>query len=342
MVAKKARKVAAAGGRVAGSGAGGFLTGIFSSPAGLGAIGIGTLLVVIFIFRDRIAAALGGLGGAINIELPKIEFPTIEFPTFEFPTFEFPTIEFPTFEFPTFENPFEDFEFPTFELPTFEFPDFQQMFDDFIAGFTGGQNGNGVDMPTEPSDFTDTGQAAARARQEDELAGADIPIRDITDDPTSLTPAQRFAFIERGVIPSGFEVIGGVLQPIMQIINNVAQMTTPILSNLPTGFEAFQVGESGFVGAQINPTPIENLSLSQIIDMFGVTASQAANIRAIAADDFGDFDFGTNTGFGIGSVLGSLSSFIPSSVTNVSDTQFQGLSAQEIANILTGGNIQNF
>lgn len=75
--------------------------------------------------------------------------------------------------------------------------------------------------------------------------------------------------------------------------------------------------------------------------MFNVTASQAANIKAIAADDFGDFDFGTNTGLGIGSVLSSIPG-LSGLGGNVSDPQFQGLSAQEIADFLTGGNISNF
>jgi len=101
-----------------------------------------------------------------------------------------------------------------------------------------------------------------------------------------------------------------------------------------------------FQGGQILPVgtgqDIGLLSLSEIIDKFGVTASQAANIKAIAQDDFGDFDFGTNTGGGIGSVLPSISSILPTSDPNVSSSEFEGLSAQEIANILTGGNISNF
>jgi len=107
------------------------------------------------------------------------------------------------------------------------------------------------------------------------------------------------------------------------------------VSNLPQGFESFQTEGSSFVGAAINPVPIQNLSLSQIIDMFDVTASQAANIQAIAEDDFGDFDFGTNIGGIIPAQFGG-------SDVNVSSSQFEGLSASEIANILTGGNIQNF
>jgi len=130
-----------------------------------------------------------------------------------------------------------------------------------------------------------------------------------------------------------------------ELFASQAPSITPVqefISNLPGGFQAFQTPGSSFVGAQINPTPIANLSLSQIIDKFMVTASQAANIKAIASDDFGNFDFGTNTGGGIGSVIPSISEFIGGSGVNVSSNEFEGLSAQEIANILTGGNIQNF
>jgi len=111
-----------------------------------------------------------------------------------------------------------------------------------------------------------------------------------------------------------------------------------IVSDLPAGFVG---GGPSFIGGSIFETPIANLSLSQIIDKFMVTASQAANIKAIAGDDFGDFDFGTNTGGGIGSIIQTIQG-LSGLGGNVSDSQFQGLTAQEIANKLTGGNISNF
>jgi len=111
--------------------------------------------------------------------------------------------------------------------------------------------------------------------------------------------------------------------------------------SVPSPFQqTFQGGGLSFIGGQVFETPIANLSLSQIIDKFDVTASQAANIKAISQDDFGDFDFGTNFGGGIGSVIPSISSLLPS--LNVSSSQFEGLSAQQIALQLTGGNISNF
>jgi len=99
---------------------------------------------------------------------------------------------------------------------------------------------------------------------------------------------------------------------------------------------SLQGGGPSFLSGVVRETPIEFLSLGQIIDRFNVSASQAANIRAIAQDDFGGFDFGTNTGAGLGSV---------SPIQNigaVSDASFEGLSAEQIALRLTGGNISNF
>lgn len=105
-------------------------------------------------------------------------------------------------------------------------------------------------------------------------------------------------------------------------------------------------GGVSFEGGFITETPIEFLSLSQIIDRFGgrISATQAANLLAAAKDDFGDFDFGTNTGSGIGSITidPEFNTILPSDTLNVSDPQFEGLTAEEIALRLTGGNISNF
>jgi len=67
---------------------------------------------------------------------------------------------------------------------------------------------------------------------------------------------------------------------------------------LPPGFTG---GGPSFQGGSINETPITcNSTLGFIIDKLGVTASQAADIRAQACNDFEGFDFGTNTGSGFG------------------------------------------
>jgi len=139
-------------------------------------------------------------------------------------------------------------------------------------------------------------------------------------------------FQQTGIIPSEkmTETESEILTPSQQFVQN----------KLPAGFVG---GGPSFIGGSIFETPIANLSLSQIIDKFNVTASQAANIKAIAGGgteaeqaQFNEFEFGTNLGLGIGSVL-------PEGLGgNVSNPVFQGLSLTEIANKLTGGNISNF
>ena len=114
--------------------------------------------------------------------------------------------------------------------------------------------------------------------------------------------------------------------------------TQPIENfNVQTQFpdQTFQGGGPSFIGGSVSEIPVERLSLSQIIDRFMVTASQATDIRARALDYFGGFDFGTNTGSGIGNIP-----VIP----NIGQTSggFQGLTPEEIALRLTGGNTSNF
>jgi len=102
--------------------------------------------------------------------------------------------------------------------------------------------------------------------------------------------------------------------------------------------QQFQGGGISFQGGVVRETPIEFLSLGQIIDRFDVTASQAADIRARASDDFGDFDFGTN--IGASNITDAIAEI--QNIGAVSDLEFEGLTAEEIALRLTGGVISNF
>jgi len=278
--------------------AGSFLGGIANNP---GIIILGLALGGLFIFRDRISSAIGGLGAAaaeglgdINIQLPEIKLPEIKFPEIKFPDFNFPNF----------------FGGGDIEQPQKMVENTGLLSQEESAACQCGQTitqdafGNVENKCKICAASPGMNPALLNEPSDAELFAQDFPGDSAT--PPTLTPAQEF------------------------------------VNNLPGGFEVFQTPGSSFVGAQINPTPIENLSLSQIIEMFNVTASQAANILAIAKDDFGDFDFGTNTGGGIGSIIPSINEFIPSSDLNVSNDQFEGLSAQEIAAILTGGNISNF
>ena len=129
-----------------------------------------------------------------------------------------------------------------------------------------------------------------------------------------------------------------------QLAANFQANETPVVAPIPIPetVAPAQGGGPSFIGGQINEIPLENLSLSQIIDRFGVSASQASNIQAQAQNSLGNFDFGTNTGSGIGSVVPDVDINTQLGGGNVSNPQFEGLSATEIAQRLTGGPISNF
>jgi len=307
--------------------AGSFLGGLANNPA---IVIIALVLGGLFIFKDRISGAFGSLGeglGDINIQLPELKLPEISFPDFKFPEITFP-------------------DFP-------DLPDFQGLFTGFQEQFTNlfEQAGGGLDLGggDKSGGIGLAGALAERRREQEralaekELAAADIPLRDIADDIEGLTPAQSFAFIERGVIPTGFEVVGGSLQKIMASIITPVSQPKPIQSFLidqPT--QQFGGGGVSFIGGSIFETPLENLTLNQIINMFGVSASKAASLRAEAGgfEDIGGFippsffDQGSQ-GLPVGIEAPDFGGF-------TGDPSFLGKTPEEIALILTGGNISNF
>jgi len=309
--------------------AGSFLGGLANNPA---IVIIALVLGGLFIFRDRISGALGSLGeglGDINIQLPDIKFPDFKFPEFKFPDIEFP--EFPEFpELPDFAGLFAGFQK---QFDEFKFPELPPLFKDPDDPTTTAGGGFGDD-PRRQSTF-DRDEAGILSQFEiDQL-------RDIGDETRGLTPAQRFAFIERGVIPTGFQVIDG------QLVQEAAptnlfnqggliadQKISSFLLDDPT--QQFAGGGISFQGGSIFETPIQNLSLSQIIDKFMVTASQAANIKAIASGFTPEEEVFLQGSQDVG---GFFTGFNPPAV---SDPQFQGLTPQQIALQLTGGNISNF
>ena len=150
--------------------------------------------------------------------------------------------------------------------------------------------------------------------------------------------------------------------------SKVIQVSKGIKTNPKTVFTGHG---STFEGGSITEIDIGRRSTGQIAKEYGVTASQAANIRAqtgsqnIAIRNKGESDevfnarkesdrllqikiaktdFGTNTGSGIGSVTSANSKIgnkLPSKGA-VSNSDFAGLSPEQIALRLTGGNINNF
>jgi len=178
----------------------------------------------------------------------------------EFPEFKFPEFKFPEFKFP-------DITFPDITFPSFDF------------GNIFGQ-GTEIDIALSegatPSDIAD-------------IIGIDP--NDPNQDPTKFLPP---------IPEEGDPLFVGPVQPTPPfMLPDTPPISVPFTPpvELPPGFLG---GGVSFEGGTIFETPIENLSLSQIIDKFMVTASQAADILAQAQDNFGDFDFGTNTGSGFG------------------------------------------
>jgi len=312
--------------------AGSFLGGITNNP---GVVILGLALGALLIFKGDITKAFGSLGsglGNIEVNLPDVKFPDIKFPDITFPDFKFPDFKFPDIT-NIFGNGTGESDLAGKTVP---FGDSQVM---IPADTT--VNPDGTVTSSTPPIVINGGATQEEFDFAKFRAESFDTLFDIIGDPKKAQElisgaGQDKSAIEKILFQAGQGFFND--QPVEQPSVTVQ----PVETNLPTGFDFFNPSGEGFTGAAINPTPIGNLSLSQIIDQFNVTASQAANIKAIANDDFGNFDFGTNTGSGIGSILPSISSLIPSSDLNVSSNQFEGLSAEQIAAFLTGGNIQNF
>jgi len=243
----------------AGAGAGGFAGGFFSSPT---FIILGALIVGLVFFAGDIRKALGSFGENFGkVELPDITLPEINFPKIEFPEFEFPEITFPDITFPDFS---------------------------FLGGLFGGDTPPFSEEPTEEEvELPSEGLGPVTFPEGcfvNELGQLDCP-----SPPTFNVCAENPELCEEEapdqIIPTPEQVEQEDFEKIF----------TPPL-DLPVGF----IGSGpSFEGGAIFETPTQFLTLSQIIEKFNVSASQAADILAQAKDDFGEFDFGTSTGSGI-------------------------------------------
>jgi len=95
-------------------------------------------------------------------------------------------------------------------------------------------------------------------------------------------------------------------------------------------------GGPSFIGGSVSEIPLERLSLGQIIERLGVTASQAASLRAEAIG----FTPEEQSFLNLGQEISPLGDF--ASTPQTSDPQFEGLTPEEIVLRLTGGIISNF
>jgi len=289
--------------------AGSFLGGLANNPA---IVIIALVLGGLFIFRDRISGAFGSLGeglGDINITLPEIKLPEINLPEVTLP-----------------------------ELPDFSglFAGLQEQQTNFFSQFTNFFTGGGIPQPQKMVE--DTGLDPLKTCEcgasivQDAFGNVNVTCKECAPSGTPAVPFNDAAIFAKDFpeefVPTGQEA----LTPAQQFSLEKQGIASFLLSNQG---QQFTGGGISFQGGSIFETPIENLSLSQIIDKFMVTASQAANIKAIASGFTPEEE-----AFLQGSQ--DVSGFTGFNPPAVSDPQFQGLTPQQIALFLTGGNISNF
>jgi len=210
-----------------------------------------------------------------------------------------PDITLPTINLPSFELP--SFELPSFELPSFELPSFE--------------------LP----DFSNL------TEQLEEIAGN---VLNPQGAPTTESEGVPIDFTESGMAAAR-GARGGTDEILEEMVEQ--QVIPPqVQTTLETGQQFFGGGPS-FIGGFVTETPLEFLSLSQIIDMgLASSASEAASLRA---QDIG-FTEEEKAFLMQGEV--DVGGFIAGGPPQVSEERFEGLSATEIALRLTGGPIGNF
>jgi len=294
--------------------AGQFLGGILNNPfVAILLLGIGALLI----FREPILRGFTSIGeGFGKIELPDITLPTINLPEIKFP--EFPEITFP--------------EFPEFKFPEFKFPDFFGGGDELEQPLKMVEDTGLLEDPTVCKCGSSIVQDAfGNVNQTCKACPTDTALP--SQDPALNVP----------VLPAG--MLGGIFGGITQFLGltpaqafAVEEKDVSVQSFLPDQpTQQFEGGGVSFIGGSIFETPIENLSLNQIINMgLASTASEAANLKAIAQGFTKEEEEFLQ---GSGDIGGFFTGFNPPAV---SDQQFAGLTPQQIALQLTGGNISNF
>lgn len=158
--------------------------------------------------------------------------------------------------------------------------------------------------PIGDVDFTEVGMAAARARQDDD---------DVIGQPVDPEIIERQVFGDVTIAPT---LLDSIIVP-------------------------FTGGGPSFEGGTIFETPIEFLSLNQIIEMgLAESASEAASLRAEAIGFDGGF---IPEGFFEQEQQGLPEGIVAPDFGGLTgDPAFIGLTPEEIALRLTGGNISNF
>jgi len=302
--------------------AGSFFGAIFGNPVvALVLLGLGALLI----FRKDITNFLDkGIG---NITLPEIKLPDITFP-------EFPTITFPELSFPDFGNIFEGF---------------QEQQSNFLQGITDLFKGGAIPQPQKMVE--DTGLLS----QEDVLkcqCGSSI-VQDafgnvnevcktcaVTDTALpSLDPALNVPQLELPPFAGSLEFligsgqIGGSPPPPQPLLEQEAEIIIPAVDISGLGGGPSFIGGTTTLGSNIVDT------LTEVLQAFpNLSASQAANLLS-ENQGLTQTEFSMISPFApsISSAGGD-----PEQIVNQASGGFSGLTPEQIAFILTGGNIQNF
>jgi len=297
--------------------AGSFFGAIFGNPiVALLLLGLGALLI----FRKDITNFLDkGIG---NITLPEIKLPDITLPDITLPDIP---------------NPFEDFKFPDFSG---FFTGLQEQQENFFTKLINQFNLDvSPDIPKPIKMVEDTGLLS----QEDVLkceCGSTITqdafgnvqqLCKVCDKPPSaVTPPQDLG----GIFGTGLLDFLG-LTPAQEFAISKGGFNVPESNPFGIG------GGGSFIGGTTTFGDSSNIvdTLSEVLNIFpNLTASQAADALAqnvgLTANEFAQVDPDI--------INISSAGFDPEQIFNNASGGFSGLTPQQIAFILTGGNISNF
>lgn len=301
---------------VAAKSAGSFLGGILNNP---GAVILGGLAIGLLFFSKDIRQAFGSLGENFGkIELPDITLPAINFP------------EFPKIEFPDFTNIFQGFQ--------------DQL--SSIAGQTvpSGTDGTTVTIPSDTiinadgtvSSSTPPLLTLDAASKEEALRQLEINrLRSILEQELAEIPSTEDisgSEFTSAINDAEFRARQEEEQEILRTIGTESEVFVPTVNEFDIG------GGPSFIGG--TTTFGDNLidSLSEVLSIFPqLTASQARDVLEenpdLSASQFRLIN---------PDVINISNAEIENQVFLNSSGDFTGLTPEQIAKLLTGGNISNF
>jgi len=309
--------------------AGSFIGALFNNPTFLI---IGALGITLFIFKDKIGEFFGGLKFP---EIPPIELPTINLPTINLPEINFP--DFPEIKFPDFSDIFSGFQS---QLSSIAGDIVELQGREVIIPPDTTINPDGTVSSTTPPISTGGGAT----QQEQDFAQARASAFDTLFDLDVLTGTQ----IQQAISNIDFgdtAALNALIVSIQSLASDQAQEGGGMLQE--GGFDVpfndpLGIGGGGsFIGGTTTFGDQSNIvdTLSEVLNIFpNLTASQAADALAenvgLTPNEFAQTD---------PDIINISSAGVdPDQIINNASGGFSGLTPEQIANILTGGNISNF